>query len=270
MFKKILIGLLLILGFVQKSTGQPANKLATNKLNNATKVERPSWVSMHLGTGYQINWGDWRERYHFNTNFDMGAEYQYKEKWLLGFNYTPYSSSAVSTDSIYGKMVGPSSFLFDKNGNPAVIRTYMRGFNMAAVAGKMFTLKEGNNRKPATWSMIVIGGIGYYEHYTKFQLDKGLLPQLESEYMYGHDNYRGGITVNEQLRLQFLNPQTLCFTAGLSFMQGFSTPRREWDMGVNRAPDAHQTDFGISLNAGLIIPINIYNSNIVREADYFE
>ena len=56
-----------------------------------TPLTRPSWVAMHVGGGFQLNAGGWRERYNANAKFDLGAEYQHKEQWLLGFNYVPYT-----------------------------------------------------------------------------------------------------------------------------------------------------------------------------------
>lgn len=235
-----------------------------------TPLSRPTWVSMHVGGGFQMNAGGWRERYNANATFDLGAEYQYKEKWLLGFNYIPYTGGWVNTDSIYGDIIGGSNYLFDVNGNPAVIRTYLRGFNICATAGKIIALKESNLRNPATWSLQIVGGAGYHEHFTKFQFDRGLVPQLEGFYEAGHDNYRSGFCLSEQLRLQYMNPNTLSFHVGLSLMQGLTKSMREWDMSTFRAPDKRQTDFSIGLFGGLIIPIVIYTKNTVREAEYFE
>lgn len=233
-------------------------------------LARPTWVAMHLGVGIQMNAGGWRERYNGNAKFDLGAEYQHKEKWLLGFNYTPYTSGWVNTDSIYGDMISSTKYLFDVNGNPAVIRTYMRGFNFCATGGKIIPLKQSTLKNPRTWSLQLIGGLGYHEHFTKFQFDKGLVPQLEGFYEAGHDNYRAGYCVTEQVRLQYMNPNTLSFQVGLGLMQGVTKSMREWDMGTFRTPDAKQTDFGFGLNCNLVIPIVIYTKSTTRETEYFE
>lgn len=236
----------------------------------STALTRPTWVAMHVGGGFQLNAGGWRERYNANAKFDLGAEYQHKEQWLVGFNYVPYTGGWVNTDSLYGDIISNANYLFDVNGNPAVIRTYMRGFNFCATGGKIIPLKQSTLKNPRTWSLQLIGGLGYHEHFTKFQFDKGLVPQLEGFYEVGHDNYRAGYCFTEQVRLQYMNPNTLSFQVGLGLIQGVTKNMREWDMSTFRAPDARQTDFGFGINCNLVIPIIIYTKNAVRETEYFE
>ena len=238
--------------------------------NTTTALTRPTWVAMHVGGGFQLNAGGWRERYNANAKFDLGAEYQHKEQWLVGFNYVPYTGGWVNTDSMYGDIISNASYLFDVNGNPAVIRTYLRGFNFCATGGKIIPLKQSTLKNPRTWSLQLIGGIGYHEHYTKFQFDKGFVPQLVGFYEAGHDNYRAGYCFTEQVRLQYMNPNTLSFQVGLGLIQGVTKNMREWDMGTFRAPDVQQTDFGFGINCNLVIPIIIYTKNAVRETEYFE
>ncbi len=238
--------------------------------NTTTALTRPTWVAMHVGGGFQLNAGGWRERYNANAKFDLGAEYQHKEQWLVGFNYVPYTGGWVNTDSMYGDIISNANYLFDVNGNPAVIRTYLRGFNFCANGGKIIPLKQSTLKNPRTWSLQLIGSIGYHEHFTKFQFDKGLVPQLEGFYEAGHDNYRAGYCFTEQVRLQYMNPNTLSFQVGLGLIQGVTKNMREWDMGTFRAPDVQQTDFGLGINCNLVIPIIIYTKNAVRETEYFE
>ncbi len=225
--------------------------------STSTALTRPTWVAMHVGGGFQLNAGGWRERYNANAKFDLGAEYQHKEQWLVGFNYVPYTGGWVNTDSLYGDIISNANYLFDVNGNPAVIRTYMRGFNFCATGGKIIPLKQSTLKNPRTWSLQLIGGLGYHEHFTKFQFDKGLVPQLEGFYEVGHDNYRAGYCFTEQVRLQYMNPNTLSFQVGLGLIQGVTKNMREWDMSTFRAPDAKQTDlrFGINCNLGIAIVI---------------
>ena len=242
----------------------------TSSPNTTTALTRPTWVAMHVGGGFQLNAGGWRERYNANAKFDLGAEYQHKEQWLVGFNYVPYTGGWVNTDSMYGDIISNANYLFDVNGNPAVIRTYLRGFNFCATGGKIIPLKQSTLKNPRTWSLQLIGGIGYHEHFTKFQFDKGLVPQLEGFYEAGHDNYRAGYCFTEQVRLQYMNPNTLSFQVGLGLIQGVTKNMREWDMGTFMAPDVQQTDFWFGINCNLVIPIIIYTKNAVRETEYFE
>ena len=230
---------------------------------------RPNWVSLHLGSGYQVNAGTWAQRYAGTALFDLGAEYQHNEKWLIGFNYSPYTGRNINTDSLYGGIVGPSQNLFDINGNPAVIRTYLRGFNTCLVAGRMWAIRESSLNNPRTWTMSFVGGMGYDEYYTKFQFDKGRLPQLENDFTQGYDGYRRGICFSEQLRLQYINPEVLSFFIGFGMNQGMTKATRDWDFGTFHAPKASQLDLGFSFTGGLIIPIIIRQSGVIKDAEYF-
>ena len=230
---------------------------------------RPNWVSIHLGSGYQSHAGSWAKRYASTAIFDLGAEYQHKEKWLIGFNYVPYTGRTINTDSLYGGIVGPSQNLFDINGNPAVIRTYLRGYNACLVVGRMWALRESSLSDPRTWTMSIVGGMGYNEHYTKFQFDKGKLPQLENDFTQGYDGYRKGMCFSQQFRLQYINPEVLSFYVGVGSNQGITKATRDWDFGTFRAPIAKQLDIGFSITGGLIIPIIIRKSGVIKDAEYF-
>lgn len=237
--------------------------------NIKTTLIRPNWVSIHLGSGYQDNVGNWAQRYAGTALFDLGAEYQHKEKWLIGFNYMPYTGNTVSTDSLYGGIVGPSQNLFDINGNPAVIRTYLRGYNACLVAGRMWALRESSLSNPRTWTMSVVVGAGRIEHYTKFQFDKGRLPQLENDYTQGYDGYRKGFCFSQQFRMQYMNPEALSFYVGVGTNQGITKATRDWDFGTFRAARATQYDLGFNFTGGLIIPIIIRQSGVIKDAEYF-
>lgn len=226
-------------------------------------------MSIHLGSGYQDNAGNWAQRYAGTALFDLGAEYQHKEKWLIGFNYMPYTGNTVSTDSLYGGIVGPSQNLFDINGNPAVIRTYLRGYNACLVAGRMWAIRESSLSNPRTWTMSVVVGAGRIEHYTKFQFDKGRLPQLENDYTQGYDGYRKGFCFSQQFRMQYMNPEALSFYVGVGTNQGITKATRDWDFGTFRAARVTQFDLGFNFTGGLIIPILIRQSGVIKDAEYF-
>ena len=237
--------------------------------NIKTTLIRPNWVSIHLGSGYQDNAGNWAQRYAGTALFDLGAEYQHKEKWLIGFSYSPYTGRTINTDSLYGGIVGPSQNLYDINGNPAVIRTYLRGYNACLVAGRMWAIRESSLSNPRTWTMSVVVGAGRIEHYTKFQFDKGRLPQLENDYTQGYDGYRKGFCFSQQFRMQYMNPEALSFYVGVGTNQGITKATRDWDFGTFRASKVTQFDLGLNFTGGLIIPIVIRQSGVIKDAEYF-
>lgn len=226
------------------------------------------WVVLNVGGAVHFNQGGWSERYSNHLAAALGAEYQKKEKYLFGFHYMPYYGSAVNTDSIFGGIQGPSGYILDQFGFNSIIRTYLKGFNIAATVGKINPIKTS---ALAVHSIIYTGGIGYHEHFTRFQFDQGKTPQLEGIYTDGYDNYRRGIAVTESIRYQYLNNDAISVFIGLHCMQSITTPARSWDFGRNVAPDPRQFDFSIGTQFGIVIPINVDSKTKQQnsKSDYF-
>ena len=233
------------------------------------KEHSPSdWVILNVGGGLQFNQGGWSNRYSSHLAATLGAEFQKKEKFLMGFNYMPYHGSMVNTDSVFGGIQGPSGYVLDQFGFSSIIRTYLRGFNIATTIGMIKPFKIS---PLATHSILYTGGLGYHEHFTQFQFDKGKIPQLEGIYQDGYDNYRRGVALTESVRYQYLNNDAISVFIGLHCMQSITTPARSWDFGLNRAPDLQQFDFSIGTQFGIIIPINADSkkNTVNTKSDYF-
>ena len=98
---------------------------------------------------------------------------------------------------------------------------------------------------------------------------KKRINQLENELTQGYDAYRRGMCFSEQFRLQYINPEVLSFYVGLGSNQGITKATRDWDFGTFRAPNAKQLDLGFNISGGLIIPIIIRKSGVIKDAEYF-
>ncbi len=225
-----------------------------------------NWVVLNIGGGISTTAGGWNNRYPNFFGGQFGAEYQHQEKFTVGFNYIPYSGSYVNSDSLFGGIQGPTGYVLDQYGYTSIIRTYLRGFNLTANVG---LIKPFKTTSAATHSLVYTAGLGYHEHYTRFQFDKGRIPQIEGSYDQGYDNYRRGIAVTESVKYQYINNEAICVFAGINLLQSVTSPQRAWDFATDRAPDKSQFDFSIGLNMGFIIPINADNSNNKAKTDYY-
>jgi|GEM_PF-250373 len=252
-------------------TTPPTSIKPTSRSNTPPpkKEYTPSdWIVLNVGGALQTNQGGWSNRYANNIAAALGAEFQKKEKYLVGFHYMPYHGSVVNSDSIFGGIQGPSGYVLDQYGFSSIIRTYLRGFNIAATVGKIKPFKANSF---STHSLIYTGGIGYHEHFTRFQFDKGKIPQLEGIYQDGYDNYRRGFAITESIRYQYLNNEAISVFLGFHCMQSVTSPARSWDFGLNRAPDPRQFDFSIGTQFGVVIPINADSKKktVNSKSDYF-
>ncbi len=226
------------------------------------KVSAPRWFLLQTSAQYNINGGDWKSRYPAFTSVPLSFEYFHRHKFIVGANYNIYLGSQVNENGLYGNMTNSKNELLDLNGYPAVVRTYMRGFQSGVHALKSYPLKAGSN-----WHLQMGGGLGYYRSYTKFVFDENQVPQIDGNYQTGYDRLSAGWYLQEQMRIQYLNNELVSMGLGIHFMQGSSNHLRPYDF-ANQTPGYQQfTDYSYGANLFITIPIRV--SETLPEPDYY-
>jgi hypothetical protein len=228
------------------------------------KDEEKSWILMHVAATYSVNAGDWADRYPAYTALPLRLEYYHKNKYTLGADFSFYLGSQVNSAGIFPDMTDADGSLRDNNGYPAVIRYYMRGWSSRAYALKIIPLNY-NAAKEARWSLQLGGGVGYTRHYTKFNFDLDMVPQLEEEYLGGYDRLTAGTQIFEQIRFQYLNNSLVSLSAGFEFLQGFTKHQRAYDFTTRSPQNQGYFDLGIGAFIGVIIPIKLGQTSASEE-----
>lgn len=244
------------------SNSKAGNSLDTIPPNQ--KNEEKSWILMHVAATYSVNSGDWAERYPAYTALPLRLEYYHKNKYTLGADFSFYLGSQVNSVGMFPDMTDEDGSLRDNNGYPAVIRYYMRGWSSRAYALKIIPLNY-NAQKEARWSMQLGGGLGYTRHYTKFNFDLDMVPQLEGEYLGGYDRLSAGAQLFEQLRFQYLDNSSVSLSAGFELLQGFTKHQRAYDFSSRSAQQQNFFDLGFGAFVGVIIPIKLGQTSASEE-----
>ncbi len=226
------------------------------------KISAPKWFLLQSAVQYNINQGDWKARYPAFTSVPLALEYFHRHKYIVGANYNIYLGSQVQENGLYGQMVNNNNQLLDQNGYPAVVRTYMRGFQSGVHALKSFPFKAGSN-----WHLQIGGGLGYYRSHTKFVFDEDQVPQIDGNYTAGYDRLSSGYYLQEQLRIQYLNNELVSMGIGVNLMQGSSKHLRAYDFATQTPGFQQFTDFSYGANLFITIPIRVQET--LPEPDYY-
>ena len=238
--------------------------------SNAQRIEGPEtqkekrWFFLHAGLGYFGTGGDWSQRYPTHLSVPLGIEYSHRSNWSIGAEYCFYLGSNVNQDGIYGSMTDDSGVLIDMNGYPAVIRTYQRGFSTRVFALKNWLLLKSRNSR---WLLQTGGGIGYYNHFTKFTFDIDQVPQIDGNFQGGYNRHTQGTQIFEQVKLQYINNDAISFTLGFEAGQGQGTRVHPYDFASQNPNSGKVIDTYIGGVFSIMIPIHYRDR--VNEVDYY-
>lgn len=234
--------------------------LISKQVQSADTTQKNSYIILNVGASYQFGLSDLGKRYSTFSSITAGAYFRSPKKFIIGGEYGPYLGNNVSIYNLYGNIVGPTGVIIDKNGNPAVIRYYMRGYYLQGYLGKVFALKP---QWKHSGIQVKIGG-GFMQHRIKMRFDKGLVPQLEDDYKEGYDRLTNGFMFTQNIQYQYFDFDNLSLVAGVNFAQGFTKNRRNWNYSEFKQDNTLRHDFYFGFNLGILIPIAL-KSNVNHE-----
>ena len=252
---------LILSAFVQLKAQKTISDTSTS-VNK--KSEEKSWILMHVAATYSVNAGDWADRYPAYTALPLRLEYYHQNKYALGADFSFYLGSQVNSGGMFPDMTDDDGSIRDNNGYPAVIRYYMRGWSTRDYALKIIPLNK-TPKSEARWTMQLGGGLGYTRHYTKFNFDLDMVPQLENEYLGGYDRLSTGAQLFEQIRFQYLDNSSVSLTAGFELLQGFTQHQRAYDFTNRTIGNQNYFDLGFGAFIGVIIPIKLGQTSASEE-----
>lgn len=218
---------------------------------------------MNIGAGYNRGLASLGKRFPTFSTLPVGGCFKTHKNFVFGLEYTRFLGNNLTIDSLFGGIVGAGQNLIDKNGNPAVVRYYMRGFSTQFYAGKLFKVV-----KNARYGRLQVNfGVGYLQHHIKLRYDKALLPQLEGDYAAGYDRLCSGFMISQSVYYNYFNTKSLCFIVGLDCVQSFTKSQRAWDYSLNRKDVSQRKDFYLGFSLGVLIPIVLKSRG---SKDYYE
>ena len=241
MIKKYLF-LLLIIFFSVKLSAQ------INPADSSVKCFIPNISFSYLFPG-----GDIKDDYGSNATIGGGFFIKGKKNLLFSadFNYM-FGGNVKNEKDILWMVLTESGHIIDGNGTYALYNVPERGFTLNARIGKIFN-KLGYNPNSG---LMVMGGLGYIQHFTKIESQYLTAPQISGDYAKGYDHLRGGVSLNEFIGYFFMsNSRVLNFYGGFEFVQAFTKSKRDYlfdEMG----PDNNKyTDLFFGFRLGWMLPL---------------
>lgn len=235
-----------------------------NNKNSGTPSTERRWFFLHAGIGYFATGADWSQRYPTHLSVPLSVEYSHRSNWSFGVDYSFFLGSNVNDQNLYGDMVNDSGLLLDMNGFPAVIRTYQRGFSTRAFVLKNWILHKHRNSRVLLQTG---GGIGYYQHYTKFTFDLDQVPQIDGNYQGGYNRHTQGTLLFEQIKIQYINNDAISFSIGVEAGQGNGRRLHPYDFALQKMQTQRIRDTYIGGVLSIMIPINFRDR--ISEIDYY-
>lgn len=260
--RKLFVVLFVVsLFFSQNSKAQISDSI---KIDISPVIPESSWILLKAKGAFQWNYGDWKDRYPYFTSIPIEVEYSHQNKWAIGANFAFTLGSQVVTDALFKGMTNNDGYLLDLNGYPAIIRSYMRGFQSQIYLLKTHIIRSNRSSR---WLVQYGAGGGYYLNYTKYVFDLDMVPLLEGKNLGLFDQRAGGFTTIQKGQLSYLDNNSVSFYVGMEVFQGYGKSLRPYTAGIGQNQDP-KLDGSFGLFGGVIIPVNVSKQR-VETTDYF-
>ncbi len=207
-----------------------------------------------VGIGYAHQWpgGDMKERFGNNSAIGIKGQWKTHKNFLFGLEGSFLFGKNIRTDSLLWGLRTKKGKILTKNGKPANIALFERGFIINATVGKVFPLTGPNPNS----GFILKGGAGIMQHHIRIDVQDNNVPQLKGDKKKAYDRRVSGFDLMEFIGYQrFSNNSIFNFYAGLEFHQGFTTTRRRYNVDARKRIDTDRLDLLWGIRVGWVLPI---------------
>lgn len=245
------LGLSVFLLFTQQAYGFKTSALKLKDTSGSFGIY------LSAGTSFFQPSGVLADRFKRFWGIPMGLTLKDRNNFYYQAEHTVLLGAQVNEPLLFSGITGPSGYILDVNGNPAIIRKYMRGFVTRFEAGKEF-YHFGRIKKSSLSAGL---GLGFIQHRIALRFDRGNLPQMEGEYADGYDRLTNGFLISQHFTYRYVNPSTISLFASLTMSEGFTKNKRNWNNGADNTIYASRTELFPGLTAGIIIPLKYKKPN---------
>ncbi len=235
----IIIGILLTASL--SSVGQ---SLINDTVRNAALI--------NFSYSYQIPQEDFADRFGNASRVGGGALFKMGQNWLTGLEGSYMFGRNVREEHVADRIVNPDGSVTGQDGYLEDYIYNLSGYMIEAKGGKLFSFGWPNPNS----GIFLTAGVGFWEHRIAIDADGDKVPQFDSDMKKGLDRLTNGIVFSQTIGLMFLDPNKLFnIYAGVSFHQGITKNRRNWNYNLNRNLNKQRLDALTSLKIGFIIPV---------------
>ena len=209
-------------------------------------------VVMKLSYGFQFPEVDMKERFGWNSGIGGELIYKFKNNWQVGFHgQYLFGNSVKNWRDILENMISTNGSITNIDGEGALISVQEEGYMVGLEAGKVWKLLNAN----ANSGVITTLGIGYMDHWIKYDVEENLVPQLEGEYVKWYDRKASGIYLRQFIGYNFQsNTRLLNFYGGVEVIEGFTKGRRSYDILEGGPLTGNRLDLLIGIRLGWMLP----------------
>lgn len=209
-------------------------------------------VQVTASYAYQLPAGTMMERFGANNNIGLGAVRKFKSNYALGVEGSFLFGNKVNEPGLLNGLLTSDDQILDKEGIPATVFLYERGYTVIAVASKLLPVAGPNPNS----GLLLKFGAGYMRHKIRFETQQNEVPQLEGEYLKGYDRLCAGPVLLLFAGYQHISSNRLVnFQIGFETMLGLTSPLRPYNFDARRADEGVRNDLLHGIRLGWTLPI---------------
>lgn len=208
-------------------------------------------IYLTAGTTFYQPFGVLADRFKRFWGIPIGVTLKDRNNFYYTIEHTVLLSAQVNEPNLFSGITGPSGYILDINGNPAIVREYMRGFVSTFQFGNEFYHFGKRLHSSLSGGL----GLGFVQHRIALRFDRGNLPQIEDNYYDGYDRLTNGINISQHITYRYVNPATISLFASFTMNEGFTKNRRNWNNGATNSIYNPRTELFPGLTAGILIPL---------------
>jgi len=216
----------------------------------------PGFINI-FSYGVDLPGGDMADKYGLNLRFGASSSYYFQNSNIsLGISVDYMLGQKVKNDPI-ANLRTSDGYIVSTGGLQNSLKISQRGLVFGAYMSKIFPFKHDKTRTGIRLDI----GCYYFGHWTHFNDEFGVIPQLVGEYKKGYDRMSGGLALKEFIGYQYLDQKSrISFIAGFEFFQA-QTKSLRYNMYDSATTDTSKNfDMLFGFKAGWILPIYIEKS----------
>ncbi len=209
-------------------------------------------VIMKLSYGIQFPEMDMKTRFGLGSGIGGEVVYKFKNNWQVGFHgQYLFGSNVNEAEEILEPLINSNGAVINIDGEGALISVEEEGYMVGIELGKVWKLLRAN----ANSGVITTLGVGYMEHWIKYDVEGNLVPQLEGDYLKWYDRNSSGIYLRQFIGYNFQSKTRLLnFYGGVEIVEGFNKGRRSYDLKTGGPLTGDRFDMLIGIRLGWMLP----------------
>ncbi len=224
--------------------------LAFNIIQAQTNQQHFQYI---FATGsLQLPGADMAKSYGFSSGIGGGVGYKTKNNWVFETGGTFIFGNKINNDPL-DSISNTNGQITNMYGDQAQIYLSLRGFYIAASAGKIITTSFGNKNS----GILLKAGAGFMQHKIFIDNVGNNAPQVLGDYAKGYDRMCNGLAISQTIGWQnFSDNKGMHYFIGFEFTQGFTKNQRSWDFATRQKIDKQRLDMLYALKVAWFVPIN--------------